>query len=218
MNLKVLYEDNHLIAVYKPSGVLTQPDKTGDEDLMVLVKKYLKEKYKKPGNVFLGLLHRLDRPVSGIVLFAKTSKGASRLSKQFRDGTIEKRYYAIVEGKFPKNRGELVNYLGKDTKRKKAVSGAGKRAELSYEVIKSNDKYSLLGILLGTGKFHQIRAQLSLAGFPILGDVKYGAKFSLPDKSIALCESSISFNLATEDEIKKISIPLPSEWGKYISL
>lgn len=216
MKIKVLYEDNHLIAAYKPSGILTQPDKSRDEDLMTAVKKYLKEKYKKSGNVFLGLVHRLDRPVSGIVLFAKTSKGASRLSKQFREGAIEKIYHAIVEGKLPINRGELVNYLGKDTEKKKAISGTGKRAELSYQVIKSNDKYSLLKIKLATGKFHQIRAQMSLAGFPILGDVKYGAKFPLPDRSIALCENSIAFKLATKDEIKKISISLPSNWAKYV--
>ncbi len=216
MNLKVLYEDNHVIAVYKPAGVLTQPDETHDEDLMAVVKKYLKEKYEKSGNVFLGLVHRLDRPVSGIVLFAKTSKGASRLSEQFRNGTIEKIYHAVVEGKFPTGKGELVNYLGKDIKKKKAIAGGGKKAELSYEVIKSNDKYSLLKIRLHTGKFHQIRAQLSLAGFSIAGDIKYGAKEPLPDRSIALCESSISFKLATKDEVKKIAIPLPVEWGKYI--
>lgn len=216
MSLEILYEDNHLIAVYKPAGVLTQPDESHDEDLMAAVKGYLKEKYKKPGNVFLGLVHRLDRPVSGIVLFAKTSKGGSRLSEQFRNGTIEKIYHAVVEGKFPIGKGELVNYLGKDTKKKKAVEGEGKRAELSYEVVKSNDKYSLLKIRLHTGKFHQIRAQLSLVGFSIVGDIKYGAKFSLPDRSITLCESSISFKLATADEIKKIAIPLPVEWSKYI--
>ena len=214
--LKVLYEDNHLIAVYKPAGVLTQPDSSHEEDLMSAVKKYLKEKYRKPGNVFLGLVHRLDRPVSGIVLFAKTSKGASRLSEQFRDGTIEKIYHAVVEGKFPEKKGMLVNYLVKDAKKKKAFEGEGKKAELSYEVVKSNDKYSLLKIKLHTGKFHQIRAQLSLIGFPIAGDVKYGYKESLPDKSIALCESSISFKLAAKDEIKKIEIPLPIGWGKYI--
>lgn len=216
MNPKVLYEDNHIIAVYKPSGILAQPDKSRDEDLMSAVKKYLKEKYKKPGNVFLGLVHRLDRPVSGIVLFAKTSKGASRLSKQFRDGTIEKIYHAVVAGKIPQNKGTVVSYLGKDTVKKKATIGGEKRAELSYEVINSNSKYSLLKIRLKTGKFHQIRAQLSSMGFPILGDVKYGAKFSLPDRSIALCESSIVFKLAAKDEIKKISIPLPAEWNKYV--
>lgn len=216
MKLKILYEDNHIIAVYKPAGILTQPDKSRDEDLMSAVKIYLKEKYKKAGNVFLGLVHRLDRPVSGIVLFAKTSKGASRLSKQFREGAIEKIYHAIVEGKFPIDKGELVDYLEKDARRKMAIPGKGKKAELSYQVLKSNDKYSLLKIKLATGKFHQIRVQLSLAGFPILGDVKYGAKFPLPDRSIALCESSIAFKLATKDETKKIFVPLPSKWGEYV--
>lgn len=223
MSPRILYEDNHLIAVYKPAGILTQPDKSRDEDLMTAVKKYRKEKRVKvlpaggqAGNVFLGLLHRLDRPVSGIVLFAKTSKGASRLSKQFREGVIEKTYYAIVEGKFLKNKGELVNYLGKDIKRKKAILGGSKKAELSYDVVKSGAKYSLLKIHLKTGKFHQIRAQLSLAGFPILGDIKYGSKEQLPGRNIALCENSISFKLATKEEIKKITIPLPLEWNKYI--
>ncbi len=214
MNLRVLYEDNHLIAVFKPAGVLVQADETGDKDLLTETKEYLKKKYKKPGNAFLGLVHRLDRPVSGIVLFAKTSKGASRLSEQFRDGTIEKIYYAVVSGKLPKSRGELVNYLGKDQEKKRAVSGS-KKAELYYEVIKSNDDYSLLKIRLGTGKFHQIRIQLSLAGFPILGDLKYGAKEPLPDRSIALSANSIAFKLATGDEIKKISIPLPPAWDQY---
>ena len=216
MSPKVLYEDNHIVAVYKPAGVLTQPDKSREEDLMTAVKKYLKEKYKKSGNVFLGLLHRLDRPVSGIVLFAKTSKGASRVSEQFRNGAIEKIYHAVVEGKFPKEKGKLVNYLGKDKKKKKAVEGKGKKAELSCEVIKSNDKYSLLKIRPHTGKFHQIRAQLSLAGFPIVGDIKYGAKFPLIDRSIALCESSIAFKLATKNEMKKISILLPVDWSQYM--
>lgn len=214
--MTILFEDNHLIAVYKPAGVLTQPDKSGDSDLMTAVKKLLKEKYKKPGNVFLGLLHRLDRPVSGIVLFAKTSKGASRLSEQFRAGTIEKTYHAVVEGKLLKSRGELINYLEKNQDKRKAVVGRGKEARLSYEVIKSNDKYSLLRIFLETGKFHQIRAQLSSAGFPIVGDVKYGAKKALEDRSIALCGSSISFKLATENEIKTISIPLPVEWKNIL--
>ena len=124
----------------------------------------------------------------------------------------------MTEGKLPENKGKLINFLGKDAKRRKAVSGTGKRAELSYEVIRSNDRYSLLKIKPATGKFHQIRAQLSLAGFPILGDVKYGAKFSLPDKSIALSATSISFQLATKKEIKKISIQMPAWWDKYIKL
>lgn len=207
MKLNVLYEDNHLIAVSKPAGVLTQGDKTGDISLMDEVKDYLKKKYHKSGNVFLGLLHRLDRPVSGIVLFAKTSKGASRLSEQFRNREIKKTYYAIVIGKPKKEKGTLVNYIGK--RRKTDL------AELSYEIITSNEKYSLLKINLKTGRFHQIRKQLSLIGCPIFGDVKYRASTALLDKSIALAATSISFRTATTNENKEISVMLPKNWGKY---
>ena len=215
--IKVLYEDNHLIAVYKPAGILTQPDKSGDKSLLEEVKKYLKEKYKKPGNVFLGLLHRLDRPVCGIVLFAKTSKGASRLSEQFRNRKVEKIYHAVVIGKPKQKEGILVNYLAKDKTKMRAVSGCGEKAELFYEVLKTNNKYSLLKIKLTTGKFHQIRAQLSMAGFPVLGDIKYGAPSPFPDKSIALCATSLSFRLAVKNETKEVSIPAPSAWGKVIA-
>lgn len=220
MKLNVLYEDNHLIAVEKPAGVLTQGDKTGDENLMDGVKKYLKEKYQKPGNVFLGLLHRLDRPVSGIILFAKTSKGASRLSEQFRNHSVIKIYHAVVLGKPPQNKGVLVDYLIKDAGAKKAIiikEENGQLAELDFEKIASNGEYSLLKIQLKTGRFHQIRAQLAHAGYPILGDLKYGASFPLPDKSIALCANFLSFKTATTKEQKEISIPLPQKWKEYIA-
>ena len=215
MVLTVLYEDNHVIAVCKPAGVLTQGDKSGDPSLINEVKKYLKEKYKKPGNVFLGLVHRLDRPVAGIVLFARTSKGASRLSEQLRNHTIEKTYHALVVGK--PDAKTLVNYLTKDKARKKAdvQENTGQRAELEYDVVASYGKYSLVKILLKTGRFHQIRAQFSFAGFPVLGDTKYGAPSALPDKSIALCATSIAFMLPTRDERKMVSIPIPSEWRLY---
>jgi len=200
--VKVLYEDNHLIAVFKPAGMLTQGDITGDKCLMDEVSLYLKEKYKKPGNVFLGLLHRLDRPVSGIVLFAKTSKGASRLSEQFRNRTVQKTYHALVLGKPKENKGQLVNFL------KKNANENAKRAELDYEVITFSDKYSLLKINLKTGRFHQIRSQLTSLGHPIVRQ----------DKSICLCATSISFKLATKEETKKISIPIPSSWNKYLDV
>lgn len=219
MKIDVLYEDNHLIAVFKPSGVLAQGDKTGDENLMDEVKKYLKEKYKKPGNVFLGLIHRLDRPASGVILFAKTSKGASRLSEQFRNHQIEKIYHAIVLGKPKQDRGALIDYIEKDKKQKKAeIKEGGKPAKLFYEVINSDDKYSLLKIKIETGRFHQIRAQLASVGHPILGDIKYGAPIALKDRSIALCATSLFFQAATTNEIKEISIPIPAEWGKYIKI
>ncbi len=215
--IKVLYEDNHLIAVFKPAGVLSQEDKTGDISIFDEVKKYLKEKYKKPGNVFLGLLHRLDRPVFGIILFAKTSKGASRLSEQFRNHKVEKIYHAIVIGRPEKEKGILTNTLIKDEKLKKSRENSnGQETRLYYETIKSNEKYSLLKIKIETGKFHQIRAQLSLAGFPILGDVKYGAYNPLPDKSVALCATSLSFYPATSEDMVTISIEIPEEWNQYI--
>ncbi len=203
MKLDVLYEDNHLIAVFKPAGLLTQGDKSGDISLMDEVKIYLKEKYRKPGNVFLGLLHRLDRPVSGIVLFAKTSKGASRVSEQFRNNKIKKIYQAIVLRKPKQNKGRLIDYIEKDKEKNKAIiygirKKGRQRAELFYEVLASNNKYSLLKIQPFTGKFHQIRAQLSKIKCPVLGDLKYGAPFPLPDKSIALSATAISFRLATK--------------------
>jgi len=210
MKLNVLYEDNHLIGVYKPAGILVQGDKSGDISMMDVVKKYLKEKYKKPGNVFLGLIHRLDKEVQGVVLFSKTSKGASRLSEQFRNHKIEKIYHCIVLGKPKSDKNKLVDFLKKNKEDK------AKKAELDYEVIASNKKYSLLKINLKTGRFHQIRIQLFSAGFPILGDIKYGASILLQGSGIALCATSISFKTATTDESKTISIPVPIEWKKYV--
>ena len=222
MKLNVLYEDNHLIVVEKPAGMLVQGDKTGDPCLMDEVKKYLKEKYKKPGNVFLGLVHRLDRPVGGVVLFAKTSKGASRLSAQFRERAVEKYYYAVVVGKMEETSGEVISFLKKDEIKNtvevfnKEMPGT-KRAELFWEVEKVGTKNSLLKIKLGTGRAHQIRAQLASISHPILGDVKYGASEPLPDKSIALFSASLSFKLATQDETKTIELPWPKVWEKYLN-
>ena len=237
-SIKVLYEDNHIIAVYKPAGVLTQGDRTGDVCLMDMVKDYLKEKYKKPGNVFLGLVHRLDKPVAGIVLFGKTSKGAGRLSEQFRNHTIQKTYHGIVLGKLAKEKGEIIEKVNKiaffaegftnktDQELLQEIKNATKTrtAELSYEVIKSNGKYSLVKILPKTGRFHQIRIQMSGMGNPILGDSKYAdtsvarqVTSAWQDrKSIALCATAISFKLATEDKVVNLEIPLPEEWDKYI--
>lgn len=203
MSIKVLYEDNHLIVVVKLAGVLSQADKTGDPDMLTEVKKYLKEKYKKQGNVFVGLLHRLDRPVSGIMLFAKTSKGASRLSEQIRNGEVGKIYHALVIGKPKKATETLLSKVD------------GKDAYLSYELMKSNKKYSLLKIILGTGRKHQIRKQLSEIELSILGDVKYGGEKWENEKSIALCATRLSFKLATEDKVVDLSIEVPKEWEKY---
>ncbi|MFH1643375.1 MAG: RNA pseudouridine synthase [Patescibacteria group bacterium] len=222
MKLNVLYEDNHLIAVEKPAGVLVQGDKTKDISLMDEVRGFLKNKYEKPGNVFLGLIHRLDRPVSGIVLFAKTSKGASRISEQFRNHDVEKIYHAVVKGKPQTIKGTLVDYLKKDKEKNKVflISELKKgflRAELFYQVIFSNEKYSLLRIELKTGRSHQIRVQLSNIGCPIVGDIKYGGK-ALSDKSICLSANQLSFKLATQEDRKDLKIMLPKEWKKYVKI
>lgn len=206
MKLNVLYEDNHIIAVLKPTGLLTQGDGK-DDSLFEEVKKYLKEKYQKQGNVFLGLVHRLDRNVSGIVLFGKTSKGSARLSEQFRNKTIKKVYEALVE-KFPvKQAGDLTNYLLKD-KNTNTVSvvgeGKGQKAELHYRVLKKVGRFALLRIELKTGRSHQIRVQLSNIGCPIVGDAKYGSKIKLPDRMIALSAVEITFKLATKNELKTL--------------
>lgn len=227
--LRVLYEDNHLIAVYKPAGVLVQGDKPGDkandDSLLEQVRSYIKEKYKKPGNVFVGLIHRLDRNVSGIVLFAKTSKGASRLSEQFREHTVQKIYHAWVEGVVHGGvEKKLENYLIKDENKNKsdvfdyAVPGA-LLADLTYEVVQIDGDASLLRVTLGTGRHHQIRAQLAHIGHPILGDSKYGAKKVYPDQHIALCATELHFDLATAvagseaatPERKVITIPVPEK-------
>lgn len=218
MALKVLYEDNHLIVVEKPAGVLTQADMSGQRCLMDDVKDYLKEKYKKTGNVFLGMVHRLDRPVLGIIVFAKTSKGASRLSQQIRLHEVEKIYHAVIAGKLEKKRGILRTNLEKNENERKAhVSDNGKEAELSYEVVKEGENFSLVRIKLETGKFHQIRAQFASVGNPIAGDTKYGSKEVTPDKTICLAATSLSFRKATENDFVTISIPIPSEWNKYFN-
>lgn len=214
MSLRILYEDNHLIAVYKESGILVQGDETGDRSLMDDVKEYLKEKYQKQGQVFLGLIHRLDRPVSGIVLFAKTSKGASRLSEQFRSHTVEKEYAALVEGVPSEAGGTLIHYIKKNphtntvTVYKKETPGA-QYAELSYQVLERGKETALVAIRLKTGRPHQIRSQLAAIGYPIVGDSKYGAARSFEGKSIALAATHLSFTTATGNERKNISIELP---------
>ncbi|MDP3882759.1 MAG: RluA family pseudouridine synthase [Candidatus Staskawiczbacteria bacterium] len=234
MQIKILYEDNHIIAVVKPAGVLTQPSSAswrtsageaqGEPCIYYDVKNYLREKYHKPGNVFLGLVHRLDKPVQGIVLFGKTSKGASRLSEQFREHTIQKTYHAIVVGKLEKQKGEIKEKVNKisffaegftnktDEELLAEIKKATKTrtAELSWEVVNSNEKYSLVKILPKTGRFHQIRIQMANMGHPILGDTKYGFKGGWGSSdSIALAATAISFKMATGDKIINLEIPLP---------
>lgn len=218
MELKVLYEDNHLIAVYKPAGILVQEDKTGDPSLLDQVKYYLKNKYHKPGNVFLGLVHRLDRPVSGIILFGKTSKGSARMSEQIRNHEVEKIYHALVSEKPGKDKDVLVHYIKKNNEtnkveiREKPFEG-GLEAELSYELVRSNGKFSIIKVRLKTGRPHQIRSQLSMIGCPIVGDVKYGG---VGNGFLALSATSLKFKTATGDEIKEITLPYPEEWNDYL--
>ena len=208
MKLKVLYEDNHLIAVLKPAGLLTDSDGRNNS-LFAEVKNYLKEKYQKPGNVFLGLVHRLDRNVSGIVLFGKTGKGSSRLSEQFRNKTIRKVYEALAEKSPLKQEGDLTDYLLKDKNTNTVTvvdSVHGQRAELHYQAIGKIGRFFLFRIELKTGRSHQIRVQLSHLGCPIVGDAKYGSKIKLPDRMIALSAVEIIFKLATKDEIKTLRV------------
>jgi 23S rRNA pseudouridine1911/1915/1917 synthase len=215
-NLHILYEDNHLIAVYKPSGVLVQGDISGDLSLLEVTKQYIKKTYQKPGNVFLGLIHRLDRPVSGVVLFAKTSKGAARISAQMRARSITKIYWALVYGKMDPAEGALIHYVKRDAKGpyclKKKKQGAQK-AVLTYRTLSGKRGKSLLEVNLLTGRKHQIRIQLSGAGCPIVGDVKYGAPLPLTDRSIRLIAKSLTFRHPTRDEIITIEAPSP-KWAK----
>tara|TARA_B110000014_G_scaffold147588_1_gene102734 strand:+ start:559 stop:1230 length:672 start_codon:yes stop_codon:yes gene_type:complete len=215
-DLDILYIDNHLIAVCKPAGILTQADDSGDASLMEQVKQWIKAEYKKPGNVFLGLVHRLDRPVSGVVVFGLTSKGASRLSEQFRQKTTQKFYRTLVEGTPKLLQGSLRHYLRKEKSLKTTVfprpSPDAKEALLDYKVIENLKKTSLLNIRLHTGRFHQIRAQLSFIGYPIVGDKKYGASSVLPEGRIALHAQSIVFNHPTNKKEIIINCPLPEEW------
>ncbi len=194
--MKILYEDNHLIVVIKEPGILSQEDVTGDLDMLTLVKNYIKETYNKPGNVFLGLVHRLDRMVGGIMVFAKTSKGASRLSEQVRNHDFKKKYLAVVHGK-TKDQDTLINYLLKNENTNvvsivDGLSNQGKRAELEFKRIKYQDDLSLVDILLKTGRPHQIRVQFSHIEHPLFGDRKYGID---NDRGpIALYAYQLSFN------------------------
>jgi len=197
-NLDIIFEDNHLIAINKRSGDIVQGDKTGDIPLSEHIKEFLRKKYNKQANVYCGVIHRIDRPVSGVVIFAKTSKALERMNKLIHDRQIHKQYWAIVKNKPPKTKDNLVHYLHKDERKNKAiVSNIPKenyiRAELNYEVIASSEHYHLLDIELITGRHHQIRSQLSAIGSPIKGDLKYGFSRSNPDASISLHARSISF-------------------------
>lgn len=223
-NLNILYEDNHIIVVVKPVGIPTQADKSGDMDMLTIIKGYIKEKYNKPGNVYLGLVHRLDRMVSGVMVFAKTSKAASRLSEYIRQKNVKKRYLAIVNGKLPISNKNIVleNYLVKnerlnmsrvcDEKTKNA-----KKSILEYKVIKNitynNREYSLVDIDLHTGRHHQIRVQFSNISYPLYGDIKYGQKINKIGESLALFSYYLSFYHPTKDEYLEFEISPKDVYG-----
>ena len=215
-NLQVLFEDNHLLIVNKRAGDITQGDKTGDKPLSEIVKEYIKHKYNKPGNVYLGVVHRLDRPTSGVIIFARTSKALERLNKMLREKNIQKTYWAIIKNKPKKEKDTLVNYLKKNPKNNKStafskeVSGS-KKAVLHYTIIQKLENYTLLEIDLETGRHHQIRTQLSAIGCPIKGDLKYGFARSNKDGSIHLHARKITFSHPVTKEKIQLFAPTPND-------
>lgn len=219
MNLNVLYEDNHLLIVEKPRNMLVQEDIVGDPDLLNVGKEYLVKKYNKPGAAFLGLVHRLDRPVGGVILFAKTSKAASRISNEIRLNRFERKYLTVVRGT-PKNKnGKLTDFLLKDTKKNKSAvvhpsTDGAKKAILRYKVLGVNptEDLSLLEVELETGRSHQIRVQLAHMGHPIYGDQKYGQKENKVGQQIALWASSINVKHPTKDEMIEVTLNPPHEY------
>lgn len=214
--MEVLYEDNHIIIVNKACGEIVQGDKTGDKPLVEEVKEYLKSKYNKPGNVFCGVIHRLDRPVMGIVVFAKTSKALSRMNRLFQDREVTKIYWAICRN-CPENKaGRLTHYLHSVEKNNKSYvsdtpEDGALKAVLDYKVIGKSEFYTLLEVTLHTGRKHQIRAQLSAIGCPIKGDLKYGASHSNPDGGISLQSHRISFTHPVSGELIDITAPVPND-------
>lgn len=214
----VVYEDNHLLCVSKRPGEIVQGDKTGDEPMSEALKAWLKEKYHKPGNVYLGVIHRLDRPVGGLVLFAKTSKALSRMNELFRTGDVSKRYWAVVTARPPKHSDTLEQYLVRNESQNKsyvarqgAATPGAKLARLSYRLLASGEHYHLLEIELHTGRHHQIRCQLAALGCPIKGDLKYGAPRSNPGGSISLLSRQISFTHPVSKEALTLTAPVPDE-------
>lgn len=212
--MTVLYEDNHIIAVNKSSSEIVQGDKTGDEPLSETIKKFLKEKYNKPGEVFCGVTHRLDRPVSGVVIFAKTSKALTRLNEMFKNQEVKKTYWAIVKEKPEANEGRLEHFLLRNEKQNKSVAHIkmvpeAKKAALSYKLIAHSDTYFLLEVNLETGRHHQIRCQLAKMGSPIKGDLKYGFSRSNPNGGISLHARHIEFIHPVSKQFIQITAPVP---------
>ena len=226
MKLDIVYEDNHIIAVNKRSGDLVQGDKTGDKPLSDMVKEYIKEKYNKPGDVYLGVTHRIDRPTSGIVIFARTTKALTRLNKMFQDKEINKTYWAVVENEPPNMSDTLTHFLKRNTKQNKSyasIKSAGKDSKesvLAYTLKGNTNKYYLLEIDPKTGRHHQIRTQLSFIGCIIKGDLKYGAKRSNPDGSIHLHARGIEFLHPVKKEPVVITANPPKDpvWDEFVKL
>lgn len=213
---RVLYEDNHIIAINKTSSEIVQGDKTGDKPLSETLKSYIKEKFNKPGNVFLGVTHRLDRPVSGVVLFARTSKGLTRLNEMFRNQEVKKKYWAIVQNRPVNPEGRLEHYLVRNEKQNKSYAydterPSSKKAVLTYKLIASSERYYLLEVQLETGRHHQIRCQLAAMGSPIKGDLKYGSPRSNPNKGISLHARSVEFIHPVSKELIYIEALVPQE-------
>ena len=220
--MQVLYEDNHIIIVYKQSGEIVQGDKTGDKPLSETIKEWIKQKYAKPGNVFLGVVHRLDRPVSGIVVFAKTSKAISRLNNMFRNGEVRKTYWAMVQTAPNMPEATLTNWLVRNEKQNKSYvynneMPNAKQAILKYKTIGQTEHYTLLEVNLLTGRHHQIRCQLAAMGCPIKGDLKYGARRSNPDGSISLLSHKVEFIHPVSKQKIVVVSPLPTEkvWDNF---
>lgn len=223
--MTVVYEDNHLIIVNKRPSEIVQGDKTGDEPLSETVKSYLKEKYAKPGNVFLGVTHRLDRPVSGLVVFAKTGKALARLNDMFRQSEVKKTYWAIVKNCPPQEEGELVHYLVRNEKQNKSYAydkevKNSKKAVLHYRLIGRSENYFLLEVDLKTGRHHQIRCQLAKMGCPIKGDLKYGFPRSNPDGSICLHARRVQLVHPVSKERVDVTAPVPEDnlWRSFSPL
>lgn len=220
--MEPLYEDNHIIVVSKRAGEIVQGDKTGDVPLSETVAAYLKEKYAKPGNVFVGVPHRLDRPVSGVVVLAKTSKALSRLNEMFRVGSVDKRYLAIVKNKPKEPEGRLENWLVRNEKQNRSYAydrevPGSKHAVLNYRLVASSVNYHLIEVELLTGRHHQIRCQLAKMGCPIKGDLKYGAERSNPDGSISLHANHVTFEHPVSHVMIDVKAPLPEDslWQSF---
>jgi len=211
----VLYSDNHLLSLYKPAGLLIQGDRTGDITLIDLAKQWIKKEYHKPGRVFLGMVHRLDRPVAGVVLFCRTSKAAGRISEQFRTGQTKKKYIAIVEGRLKQESGRLVNHIerrGSSSIIREQAADKTSEARLSFRRLDAGNNKSLVEVDLETGRHHQIRLQFSHIGHPLLGDLRYGASGPMPRKQIALFARQLTVTHPTLQKKQTFTAPLPCEW------